>query len=314
MGHILKMKPVFKQMIWGGTKLRDVYNYNIPGDDTGECWAISAHKNGDCTIENTEYAGKTLSWLYENHRELFGDIEDPVFPLLVKIIAAKDDLSVQVHPDDEYASKYENSLGKTECWYVLDADEGTEIVMGHNAKTKEEFVSMIENDQYDQLLNQFPINKGDFFYIPSGTLHAIKGGTMVYEAQQSSDITYRVYDYHRKDKEGNERQLHVKQAIDVTKVPATISNNSVFVNTHLDYGNKTRYLECEQFTVDLYRFREGRNFIDYDGPFQMVSILKGEGMLEDMIVKKGDHFIICSDHKETLFNGIMDVMITRLNA
>ena len=314
MGHILKMKPVFKQMIWGGTKLRDVYNYNIPGDDTGECWAISAHKNGDCTIENTEYAGKKLSWLYENHRELFGNIEDPVFPLLVKIIAARDDLSVQVHPDDDYASKYENSLGKTECWYVLDADEGTEIVMGHNAKTKEEFVSMIENDQYDQLLNQFPINKGDFFYIPSGTLHAIKGGTMVYEAQQSSDITYRVYDYHRKDKEGNERQLHVKQAIDVTKVPANNTNNSVFVNTHLDYGNKTRYLECEQFTVDLYRFREGRNFIDYDGPFQMVSILEGEGMLEDMIVKKGDHFIICSDHKETLFNGIMDVMITRLNA
>ena len=110
MGHILKIKPVFKEMIWGGHKLRDVYGYDIPSDHTGECWAISAHKNGDCTIENSEFAGKTLSWLFENHRELFGNIEGNEFPLLVKIIDAKDDLSVQVHPNDEYAKDHEDSL------------------------------------------------------------------------------------------------------------------------------------------------------------------------------------------------------------
>ena len=189
MGHILKIQPVFKEMIWGGHKLRDVYNYDIPSDQTGECWAISGHPNGDCMIADGEYQGKTVSWLWQNHRELFGNVEGQQFPLLVKIIDAKDDLSVQVHPNDEYAAQHENSLGKTECWYVLQADEGTKMVMGHHAKTKEEFIKAIENDDYDQLLNSFEINKGDFFYIPSGTLHAICSCSLIYEAQQSSDIT-----------------------------------------------------------------------------------------------------------------------------
>lgn len=311
MGHILKMKPVFKEMIWGGSKLKDEYGYDIPSDHTGECWAISAHKNGDCIIEDGEYAGKSLSWLFDNHRELFGNIEGDEFPLLVKIIDAKNDLSVQVHPNDEYAKIHENSLGKTECWYVLNAEEGTKMVMGHHAKTKEEFIKAIENDDYNHLLNSFTINKGDFFYIPSGTLHAICSGSLIYEAQQSSDITYRVYDYHRKDKDGNERELHVQQSIDVTNVPANISQNSLFVNTHLDYGSKTRYVDGEFFKLDCYRLT-GENKIINDSPFQMVSIIEGEGLLDGKEVKKGDHFVICSDQKETIFNGHMTVMITTL--
>ncbi|MEE0966434.1 MAG: type I phosphomannose isomerase catalytic subunit [Bacilli bacterium] len=312
MGHVLKMKPVFKEMIWGGHKLRDVYGYDIPSDNTGECWAISAHHNGDCEIAEGEFAGKTLSWVFENHRELFGNIEGNQFPLLVKIIDAKNDLSVQVHPNDEYAGIHENSLGKTECWYVLQADEGTKMVMGHHAQTKEEFVKAIEDDDYDNLLNSFTINKGDFFYIPSGTLHAICSGSLIYEAQQSSDITYRVYDYHRKDKDGNERQLHVQQSIDVTNVPADISNNKLFVNSHLDHGTKTRYVDSEFFKVDCYKLKAGENIIKNDTPFQLVSIINGEGMMDDMEVKMGDHFVICSDKEETIFDGNMEVMITTL--
>ena len=261
MGHILKMDPVFKEMIWGGSKLKDIYGYEIPSDHTGECWAISAHKNGDCTIANGEYAGKSLAWLFENHRELFGDIEGTQFPLLVKIIDAKNDLSVQVHPDDAYAGKYENSLGKTECWFVLQADEGTKMVMGHHAKTKEEFVKAIEEDDYDNLLNSFQIQKGDFFYIPSGTLHAICSGSLIYEAQQSSDITYRVYDYHRKDQDGNERQLHVKQSIDVTNVPANVEQNKTFAESNLANGTKTTYVESEFFKVDRYQM-DGETVFD----------------------------------------------------
>ena len=179
MGHILKVKPVFKEMIWGGHKLKDVYGFDIPSDHTGECWAISAHKNGDCTISGGEFDGKTLSQLWQEHRELFGNIEGEEFPLLIKIIDACNDLSVQVHPNDEYAKVHENSLGKTECWYVLGVDEGTQMVMGHHAKTKEELVKAIENDDYDNLLNKFPIKEGDFFYIPSGTIHAICSGSLI---------------------------------------------------------------------------------------------------------------------------------------
>ena len=275
MGHILRMNPVFKEMIWGGTKLKDIYGYEIPSDHTGECWAISAHKNGDCTIADGEYKGKTLSWLFENHRELFGNIEGDQFPLLVKIIDAKNDLSVQVHPDDAYAKEHENSLGKTECWYIID-DEA-----------------------------------GDFFYIPSGTLHAICSGSLIYEAQQSSDITYRVYDYHRKDADGNERQLHVQQSIDVTNVPADIDQNKEFPQTILENGTKTRYVDSEFFKVDRYQLN-GKNVIKNDEPFMMVSIIEGTGIFEGNEVKKGDHFVICSDQKEVTFDGDMEVMISTL--
>lgn len=311
MGHVLKMKPVFKEMIWGGHKLRDVYGYDIPSDHTGECWAISAHKNGDCIIADGEFEGRTLSWLFENHRELFGNIEGDQFPLLVKIIDAKNDLSVQVHPDDAYAKANEDSLGKTECWYVLQAEEGTKMVMGHHAKTKEEFVKAIHEDDYDNLLNSFEIKEGDFFYIPSGTLHAICSGSLIYEAQQSSDITYRVYDYHRKDADGKERQLHVKQSIDVTKVPSDNDRRQEFVRTELVHGEKTRYVASEFFKVDKYEL-EGENVIKNDAPFQMVSVLNGEGTMDGNTIKKGEHFVICSDQEETKFCGSLELMITTL--
>lgn len=311
MGHVLKMKPVFKEMIWGGHKLRDVYGYDIPSDNTGECWAISAHKNGDCLIADGEFEGKSLSWLFDNHRELFGGIEGNQFPLLVKIIDAKNDLSVQVHPNDEYAGEHEHSLGKTECWYVLQADEGTNMVMGHHAKSKEEFVKAIEEDDYDNLLNKFQIKKGDFFYISSGTLHAICSGSLIYEAQQSSDITYRVYDYHRKDKDGHERQLHVQQSIDVTNISADADQQKEFVSVPLENGTRTCMVESEFFKVYSYKMT-GKNTVANDAPFQMVSVIDGEGTLNGDAVKKGDHFVICSDQKETNFDGNMEVMITTL--
>ena len=311
MGHVLKMKPVFKEMIWGGHKLRDVYGYDIPSDNTGECWAISAHKNGDCLIADGEFEGKSLSWLFDNHRELFGGIEGNQFPLLVKIIDAKNDLSVQVHPNDEYAGEHEHSLGKTECWYVLQADEGTNMVMGHHAKSKEEFVKAIEEDDYDNLLNKFQIKKGDFFYIPSGTLHAICSGSLIYEAQQSSDITYRVYEYHRKDKDGHERQLHVQQSIDVTNISADADQQKEFVSVPLENGTRTCMVESEFFKVYSYKMT-GKNTVANDAPFQMVSVIDGEGTLNGDAVKKGDHFVICSDQKETNFDGNMEVMITTL--
>ena len=311
MGHVLKMKPVFKEMIWGGHKLRDVYGYDIPSDNTGECWAISAHKNGDCLIADGEFEGKSLSWLFDNHRELFGGIEGNQFPLLVKIIDAKNDLSVQVHPDDTYAGEHEHSLGKTECWYVLQADEGTNMGMGHHAKSKEEFVKAIEEDDYDNLLNKFQIKKGDFFYIPSGTLHAICSGSLIYEAQQSSDITYRVYDYHRKDKDGHERQLHVQQSIDVTNISADADQQKEFVSVPLENGTRTCMVESEFFKVYSYKMT-GKNTVANDAPFQMVSVIDGEGTLNGDAVKKGDHFVICSDQKETNFDGNMEVMITTL--
>jgi mannose-6-phosphate isomerase class I len=195
--ELLFPKPVFHNKIWGGRYLHDEYGYDIPDGDVGECWAISAHPNGDCTIEGGRFDGKSLSWLWENEHELFGGAKGDRFPLLIKILDARQNLSVQVHPDDAYAAKHENgSLGKRECWYVLDCKPGATIVVGQRAKDREQFARMVEEGRWDDLLYSVPIKPGDFFMIEPGTIHAIQAGTVVLETQQSSDVTYRVYAHH----------------------------------------------------------------------------------------------------------------------
>lgn len=154
------LHPVFKQMIWGGNRLATDFGYDIPGDNTGECWGISAHTSGDDSIANDCYAGMTLSQLWDEHPELFGNIEGDRFPLLIKIIDAKDNLSIQVHPYDEYAAKNENgSLGKTECWYIIDCPDDAKLVVGHNAKTHEELSDMIHEGRWDEFIRYVPIKR-----------------------------------------------------------------------------------------------------------------------------------------------------------
>ena len=187
MKQIIFLNPVFKQMIWGGNRLSTDFGYDIPGDNTGECWGISAHPNGDDSIANDCYAGMTLSQLWDEHPELFGNIEGDRFPLLIKIIDAKDNLSIQVHPYDEYAAKNENgSLGKTECWYIIDCPDDAKLVVGHNAKTHEELSDMIHEGRWDEFIRYVPIKKGDFIQIDPGTVHAITSGCMILETQQNS--------------------------------------------------------------------------------------------------------------------------------
>ena len=171
MSDLIKLTPIFHEKIWGGRQLETVFGYDIPDGPIGECWAISAHPNGDCQIAEGPYAGHTLSWLWAEHRELFGNCEGKEFPLLIKILDAKDDLSIQIHPNDEYAAEHENgSLGKTECWYVLDCEPDATIIVGQRAKDRAEAAQMIEEGRWDDMLNVLPIHKGDFFQIDSGTM------------------------------------------------------------------------------------------------------------------------------------------------
>ena len=183
---IIFLNPVCTHNIWGGTRLNREFGYPIEGDDIGECWGISAHPSGDGTVRNGAFQGMKLSELWEKHPELFGDAGMDRFPLLVKIIDAKDDLSIQVHPDDAYAKVHENgSLGKTECWFILDCKENATLVAGHNAKTKEELEQMIHEGRWKEFIREIPIKPEDFIQIDPGTVHAIKGGTLLLETQQT---------------------------------------------------------------------------------------------------------------------------------
>ena len=304
MSEPLFLQSVMQEKIWGGTKLRDEFGYEIPSDKVGEYWAISAHPHGVSTIKNGRFAGQGLDKVYAEHRELFGKSNEPVFPLLTKILDANDWLSVQVHPDDHYAMEHEGELGKTECWYVIAADEGAEIIYGHNAKSREELRQQIEKKEWDKLLTKVPVKAGDFFYVPSGTMHAIGSGILILETQQSSDTTYRVYDFDRKDDEGNLRELHLEKSIDVLNIGAPANSRPVTVKA--DDLISTLLVASDFFAVYKWEV-SGKVDIEKTAAYLLVSVLAGRGVLtvdgETYPIAKGDHFILPSDVEEWTFEG-----------
>ena len=304
MSEPLFLQSVMQEKIWGGTRLRDEFGYEIPSDKVGEYWAISAHPHGVSTIKNGRFAGTGLDQLYAEHRELFGNSGEPVFPLLTKILDANDWLSVQVHPDDHYAMEHEGELGKTECWYVIAAEEGAEIIYGHNAKSREELRQQIEKKEWDKLLTKVPVKAGDFFYVPSGTIHAIGSGILILETQQSSDTTYRVYDFDRKDTKGNLRELHLEKSIDVLNIGAPANSRPVTVKA--DDLMSTLLVASDFFAVYKWEV-SGKVDIEKTAAYLLVSVLAGRGVLtvdgETYPIAKGDHFILPSDVEEWTFEG-----------
>ena len=310
----LFLKPVFQERIWGGTALRDEFGYEIPSEKTGECWAISAHPNGPSIVENGPHAGKRLDELWKEQPELFGNPSEEVFPLLTKILDANMDLSVQVHPDDSYAKEHENGeLGKTECWYIIDCKDDADIIIGHTAKTKEELIEQTKQGNWNELLRRVKIKPGDFFYIPSGTIHAICEGTVILETQQSSDTTYRVYDYDRRDDQGNLRELHLEKAIDVTTVPHQDAGSRPKIETR-ENAVITTFIESDFFSVYKWDISGSTTFA-FNDQYLLLSVIDGEGTLfhegKTYDLKKGTHLIVPVGFGEFALDGKMRVMVSR---
>lgn len=309
----LFLKPVFKERIWGGTALQKEFGYDIPNEHTGECWAISAHPNGASVVENGEFEGVALNKLWSEHPELFGNPKGEVFPLLTKILDANMDLSVQVHPDDAYAKVHENGeLGKTECWYIIDCKEDADMIFGHNAQSKDELVEKINSGEWNELLNRVKIKPGDFFFVPSGTIHALCEGTLVLETQQSSDTTYRVYDYDRRDAEGNLRELHLEKAIDVTTVPHQVASSVPKVEER-EKSKVTTFVESEFFTVYKWEVSGKASFSAHEN-YLLLSVIKGAGKLvhngETYSLKHGSHLILPVGFGEFSIEGSCELIVS----
>ncbi|EMS75137.1 mannose-6-phosphate isomerase, class I [Enterococcus durans] len=304
------LKPVFQKKIWGGSRLKSVFGFDIPNDKIGEDWAISAHPHGVSVVENGEFKGQKLDDLWKEHKELFGHPTEPVFPLLIKILDAEDELSVQVHPDDAYGMKHEGELGKTECWYIIDAEPGAEIIYGHHAKTREELAEMIKEGRWDDLLKKVPVKKGDFFYVPSGTIHAIGKGIMILETQQSSDTTYRVYDYDRKDASGQKRELHIQQSIDVTTVPAKTPELQI-KEVRKGQSSIVTYLETEFFNVYEWDIK-GITSFKKQAPYTLATVIDGAGELivdnQTYLLEKGTSFILPNEINEWTVQGELTII------
>jgi mannose-6-phosphate isomerase len=300
MSDILFLKPVFKERIWGGKRLQTEFGYEIPYERTGECWAISAHPNGASMITEGPYQGMTLDVVYSKYRHLFNHHPSERFPLLTKILDANDDLSVQVHPDDVYGLKVENDLGKTECWYILEAEEDAEIIYGHSASSKDELKKMIDRGQWEQLLIRKKVKKGDFIYVPSGTIHAIGKGIMILESQQSSDTTYRLYDYDRTDDQGKKRELHIEKSKDVTNTPH-ITPELKFKSSQFNQSLITTFVSNAFFTVEKWEIKDRLSL--KTNHFKLMSVIDGSGMINGHPIQKGSHFIITAMAKDIAFKG-----------
>ena len=301
--ELIFTKPIFHEKIWGGRRLDTVFGYDIPDGAIGECWAISAHPAGDCVVEGDPYAGSTLSQLWDEHHELFGNAQGDRFPLLIKILDADGDLSIQVHPDDEYARVHENgSLGKCECWYVLDCEPGATIIVGQKAKDRAEFAQLVEEGRWGDLVNEVPIHKGDFFQIDAGTLHAIKAGTLILETQQSSDVTYRVYDYDRVQADGTKRELHLEQSMDVVDYAAQAPTSGAITAPEVD--GITRLESNERYTVERVRVEGGRT-LPQPHDFMCVSVIEGAGSVNGQALRCGSHFVAPAGSGDLAFEGDM---------
>lgn len=310
---MFKLEPVFKDYIWGGNRLKNDFNKKSDLEVVAESWELCCHKNGtnqvtELEISLEEYLQKNPKALGENCSK-FGN-----FPVLIKLIDAKDNLSIQVHPDDEYAKKYENSFGKTEMWYVVDCEPDAYLYYGFNKTiTKDEFKKRIEENALLEVLNKVPIKKGDMFFITAGTIHAICKGTLIAEIQQNSDITYRVYDYGRIGKDGKARELHVERAMEVSKLEKP-KEHSCEVIEKTDKFEKILLSKCEFFETYKLNIKEGMELGADKNSFNSILCLDGEMTISSnkskLNIKKGDSVFVPSGEGNYIIEGNGELILT----
>lgn len=274
----LKLSPVCKEIIWGGTKLKTEYGKVCDLDKVAETWELTARYDGMNTIVNGEYAGMTIA-------EYLGDKAEK-FPLLIKLIDACDKLSIQVHPDDEYAQTNEGEFGKTEMWYIVDAEPGAKLVYGLENYNKDTFAPAAKEGTLEQYLHYVDVHPGDVFFIPAGCVHAIGAGILIAEIQQSSNVTYRVYDYNRRGKDGQLRPLHVEKALDVI---IDYTEDEINAIRYSDGYFEGALANCKYFRVERY---VGDITLNVQDGFMHVLCLSGEGTIGGEPITKGDSYFL----------------------
>ena len=305
---ILELIPYCKDYLWGGNRLKTDFHKQFDGEPLAETWELSCHPDGMCSIANGKYAGRTLAdYIAAEGRHVLGAncqiFSD--FPVLIKLIDAKRDLSIQVHPNNTYALEHEGQYGKTEMWYILDAAEGASLYYGlKKVITREELRKRIEEGTLLEVLNSVPVKKRDVFFIPTGTIHAIGSDILLAEVQQSSNVTYRVYDYNRLGADGKPRPLHIDKAVDVAHTEPP--------RTGYDFGG--HLARCSYFTADAVHAPYTGDCDDES--FTHLLILEGEGTIrcgdESLALRKGSSIFLPAESGLFSLEGQMDALMTRV--
>ena len=312
---IAKLEPAFKDNLWGGTKIRDVYGKKCDYDVIGESWELSAHPDGQSRIAEGRYKGMLFNeYLNIIGKEALGwkcQAQDR-FPILIKFIDAKQALSIQIHPDDEYALENENEYGKNEMWYVVDSEPGSYLYCGLSRDaSKEEILERINNNTITDILNKIEVKAGDVVMVKAGTIHAIGAGVFICEIQQNSNCTYRMYDYDRRDKFGNPRELHVNHKyIKDNKTEVVIARNEHFT--------EERLVQCKYFEVYKYDVNDEAKITVDEASFVSVLFINGSGTIETddyektMEFKAGDSFFVSAGLRSIIIKGQATMVVTRV--
>ena len=302
MEKIYRLTPALKDNIWGGNKLRG-YGKESDKDRIAESWELSFTEGGEARIAD----GREMSEVFP--RSAWGTLADKfhAFPVLTKFIDAKDKLSVQVHPSDSYALENEGQFGKTEMWYVVEADEGAGLYMGLERECdSDEFAAAVADGSVEKLLSFKTVKKGDVYFIPSGTIHAIGAGVVIFEIQQNSTLTYRLYDYMRRDKDGNLRELHVDKAMKVSLLEPY--KESVF-----DKDDESLIGTCEYFETRKYKLNFAKMAFNVENnSFLSITCVSGSGMINGEKMELGDTFFSPAGSGEITVEGDVEIITVRL--
>ena len=295
---MVRLIPSLKDFLWGGTRLKEEFGKNCDLEKVAESWELSVHRSGESIVAQT---GQPLSAFLKEHPGFLGKEHDSL-DILIKFIDARDNLSLQVHPDEKYANENENQHGKTEMWYIIDASEDASIIFGMKDQlTREQFRQAISDNTILEHVNCVPVRKGDYCLIQAGTLHAVGRGCLIAEIQQSSDVTYRVYDYDRRDKDGNPRQLHIEKAIDVTNL---VPFESGVRNTE---GRTTVMADNELFTVVYHPMSAKLVLKTSPASFTAVIFTDGSGSITHGSLTrhytKGDTWLISAGDEDIVIQG-----------
>lgn len=314
----MKLLPFVSETIWGGKKLIEEYGVKTEKKNAAEGWMLSCHEAGSSSVENGEFAGLSFADVVKNNPELCGKNAEKFddFPILIKFIDARDDLSVQVHPTKEYCELTGKGQSKTECWYIIDCDEDAGLILGFKDKiSPEQFREAIENGNLTDYALKVPVKKGDFFFIESGTMHAICKGILLAEVQESSNTTYRIYDYNRVGADGKPRELHVADGVAVTKLEK-YTQPDFCKGESLDSDERKLLADCPLFKV--WKLDTKAEFIGNAGEDSFVSLLimAGEGTVETcgetLNLKKGDSLFIPANAGEYKLSGAFEIIETRI--
>ncbi|MGB4658873.1 MAG: type I phosphomannose isomerase catalytic subunit [Mobilitalea sp.] len=305
---VIFFKTIPRKAIWGGTLIKEYFHYPWFPDSTGQSWAFSAQKEASNVVSRGELRGKTLLELWEDHSELFQSYYDK-FPFIISLVAPMEDLSIQVHPDKEHAEKIGYLTGKNEAWYFIDAKEESNIVYGHSAADENELREYIARDKWEDFIDHLEVKTGDFVYIPAGKLHALRKGNIVYEIQQSTDITYRFYDYHRKDIKGEERELHLEQAISCLAYSKQSRELPGYPKIQeIENSRITCFWKDDSFCVAKIEIK-GEVKLSFRN-YQLATVVRGFGVVDGEQIVIGDSFLIPYYMRELIFDGDMDIMMT----